>query len=318
MYVPIVLVLGFFQHFLSCTHLTPRTRAAASLHDTARTCAATGLNPASIPPFSHQVLCSVALQFSLSPDLYLQSSSRRCAALSFVKAAQVLHSSDEYGQGRLALGLRAAAPPLAFINPATIRSSCSRRSLCCDIIPALRLLSPVVLAQSLPDTRRRRHLRTLARSLPEEALAFLAHTALQTPIAFDGSVGSDAAAGREFDLDVDDADEECSKDASVTNAESSGVYRGVIEKNIYGYGEQFTVRFTLEGRLHMLGSFPAIEEARAARDAALLGAHAAAAAGALGQRCAGASARVFTTGEDGEAGDAEGRAAASKLTTIAE
>jgi hypothetical protein len=156
-----------------------------------------------------------------------QSSSRRCAALSFVKAAQVLHGCDDFGQGRLALGLRASAPPLAFTNPATCRASCCRRSLCCDIVPTLRLLSPMLLGQSLSDARRRRHLRALARSLPDEALAFLAHTALQTPVAFDGDMGSDTAAVHGCDLDIDDADEELLKVPSVHASESGREHSGV-------------------------------------------------------------------------------------------
>ena len=40
---------------LKCSRHNLYRRAAASLHDTARTCAATGLNPASLPPFSNQV-----------------------------------------------------------------------------------------------------------------------------------------------------------------------------------------------------------------------------------------------------------------------
>ncbi len=116
----------------------------------------------------------------------------------------MLHGSGDCGQGRLALGLRASVLPSAFLNPATSRSSCSRHALCCDIVPALRLLSPVVLSQSLSDTRRRRHIRALARSLPDDALAFLAHTSLQPPMSFDGNVGSSIDAALECDLEIDD------------------------------------------------------------------------------------------------------------------
>jgi hypothetical protein len=189
----------------------------------------------------------------------------------------VLHGRGECGQGRLALGLRAAALPSAFLNPATSRSSCSRLVLSCDIIPTLRLLSPIVLSQSVADTRRRRHVRALARSLPDDALAFLAHTALQPPASFDGNGGA-ADSALECELDIDDADEGPLKAPSVREFESSGQYKGVIEKNIYGYGDLFTVKFTHDGQQHFVGSFLSIEEARAARDSAVSSACAAAAA----------------------------------------
>lgn len=94
-------------------------------------------------------------------------------------------------------------------------------------MPVLRLLSPVLLGQSLSDTRRRRHIRALARSLPDEALAFLAHTALQTPVAFDGDMGSDTAAVHGCDLDIDEADEDLLKGLSVHASESGREHPGV-------------------------------------------------------------------------------------------
>jgi hypothetical protein len=96
-------------------------------------------------------------------------------------------------------------------------------------VPALRLLSPILLGQSLSDTRRRRHIRALARSLPDEALAFLAHTALQTPVAFDGDMGSDTVAVHGCDLDVDEADEELLKGPSVHASESGREHPCVTE-----------------------------------------------------------------------------------------
>jgi hypothetical protein len=238
----------------------------------------------------------------------------RCSALSFVKAAQVLHGSGECGQGRQALGLRASAPPSAFINPATSRLSCSRNALCCDVIPALRMLSPIVFSQSLSDTRRRRHIRALARSLPDDALAFLAHTSLQPPMSCDGSAGCSADATLDCDLDIDDVGDESAAGPSVKEFETGVQYKGVIEKNIYGYGDHFTVRVTkvtLEGRSHFSASFSSLEEARAARDAALSGAHAA--AYELQNVRDEASANVFT--DDGLKGGDDAAAATSAVET---
>jgi hypothetical protein len=52
----IIIVLLFSLDLQLGPRLNLHYRAASSLHDTARTCAATGLNSASVPPFSHQVL----------------------------------------------------------------------------------------------------------------------------------------------------------------------------------------------------------------------------------------------------------------------
>ena len=225
----------------------------------------------------------------------------------------MLHGRGECGQGRLALGLRAAALPSAFLNPATSRSSCSREALACDIIPTLRLLSPIVLSQSVADTRRRRHVRALARSLPDDALAFLAHTALQPPMWFDGNGGA-ADAALECELDIDDAEEGPVKGTYAREFDSNGQYKGVIEKNIYGYGDLFSVKFTHDGQQHSCGSFVSIEEARAARDSAMSSACAAAAAAtaAAAQEIqtghAEASANVFTGCEPGVVGGGDATA----------
>ena len=202
------------------------------------------------------------------------------------------------------------------MNPATIRSSCSRRSLCCDVVPALRLLSPAVLSQSLLDSRRRRHVRALARSLPDDALAFLAHTAMQAPVDFDGSAGGGEEVGQDIDLDVDDADEDRDDGAAGNACESGAAYRGVIERNIYCYGNYFTVKICVDGSPQSVGSFPTVEEARAARDSALLSACVAAKEQGEQGTGDGLDARDFTNGERGAAVESEGGAAAVKQTAI--
>jgi hypothetical protein len=179
----------------------------------------------------------------------------------------------------------------------------------------LRMLSPVVLSQSLSDTRRRRHIRALARSLPDDALAFLAHTSLQPPMSFDGGVVGSVDATLECDLDVDDMADEPLAEPCVKQFEGSGSYKGVIERNIYGYGDHFTVRvakFSVDGRSQFVGSFSSLEEARAARDAALSGHSAAANAQELQTGHMDASENVFTGDELKGPGDGDDAAAAAQ------
>ena len=228
----------------------------------------------------------------------------------------MLHGGGECGQGRLALGLRAAAPPSSFLNAATSRSSCSRRALCCDIVPTLRMLAPIVMDQSLPDPRRRRHVRALARVLPDDALAFFAHTALQPPMDVDGS----AEAGPECDIDIDDGEgeEAPARESSGKEFESGGTYKGVVERNIYSYGDLFTVKFTAQGQLHFVGSFATIEEARAARDSATRSVPAAAAAPQHPSEQTEKSTDVFTNCVQEEGGGGQGSAAAAQQITTDE
>jgi hypothetical protein len=149
--------------------------------------------------------------------------------------------------------------------------------------------------------------------MPDDALAFLAHTALQPPMVIDSDGGSSAGAGQEFDLDVDDADEEPLKESCVTQFESSGPYKGAVEKNIYSYGDLFTVKVTRHGRQHS-SSFATVEEARAARDSF----------GLLSDvhdqhlEPTGATAEVFINTENREADDGECGTSATKLTLTAE
>lgn len=175
-----------------------------------------------------------------------------------------------------------------------------------------------MLSQSLLDSRRRRHVRALARSLPDDALAFLAHTAMQTPVDFDGSAGSGEEVGQEIDvdLDVDDADEERGDGAAGNTCESGTAYRGVIERNIYGYGNCFNVKICVDGSPQSVGSFPTVEEARAARDSALLSACVAAKEQGEQGTGDGLDARDFTNGERRATVESEGGAAAVKQTAM--
>jgi hypothetical protein len=71
-------------------------------------------------------------------------------------------------------------------------------------------------------------------------------------------------------LDIDDMNEEQVESPSLNTLESGGSYRGVVEKNIYCYGDRFAVRMRLDGQPYSVGSFFTIEEARAARESFLL------------------------------------------------
>jgi hypothetical protein len=152
--------------------------------------------------------------------------------------------------------------------------------------------------------------------MPDDALAFLAHTALQPPMAVDGDAGSGAGVGQEFDLDVDDADEEPLKETCAPQFEGSGPYKGAVERNIYNYGDLFTVKVTRLGQQHSLGSFSTVEEARAARDAALSGLL----SDVHEQRMElpGATAELFINTENRGAGGEECGASATELTQTAE
>ena len=72
-------------------------------------------------------------------------------------------------------------------------------------------------------------------------------------------------------LDIDDMNEEQVDSPSLNTCESGGAYRGVVEKNIYCYGDRFAIRMRLDGQPYPVGSFFTIEEARAARESFLLG-----------------------------------------------
>lgn len=209
----------------------------------------------------------------------------------------MLQGSAECGHGRLALGLRAAAAPSTFLNAATSRSSCSRRALCCDIVPTLRMLAPVVIDQSLADPRRRRHVRALSRVLPDDALAFFQHTALQPPMAVDGGAGGSGDAGLECDIDIDDGDgeEATGVEASGKELEMDGASGGAVSNQ------------------HVAASVATVEEARAACDSALDGASAAAAAAAAEQ--AATTANDFTNCVHEGGGGGEGSAAAAEQIT---
>jgi hypothetical protein len=153
----------------------------------------------------------------------------------------------------------------------------------------------------------------LARSLPDEALAFLAHTALQPPVAFDGDIDSNPNANLEcdFDLDIDDGDGPRMR-CRAQEAES----KYVVEKYIYSYGDTFRVKFTLKGQLHRVGSFTTIEEARAARDSAL--SRAAAAAHVKQQDPNEEAIDSFTACENEEAEEADDMSAPTACATSEE
>lgn len=152
--------------------------------------------------------------------------------------------------------------------------------------------------------------------MPDDALAFLAHTAMQPPMVVDGDAGSSSGVGQEFDLDVDDADEEPLKETCAPQFESSGPYKGAVERNIYSYGDVFAVKITRHGQQHSLGSFLTVEEARAARDAAL--------SSLLSDvqeqhiEVPGATAELFIDTENRGAGGEECGASATELTQTAE